>query len=89
MFKDAETLVDDFFDEGERALRERGVDLPVTREEESGSADAGKPSFNSVEAVGSVDSRRLRPSIHALNTFITRSPRWSITFTAEEALADW
>ena len=33
---------------------------------------------------GSVDSRRLCQSIHALNTFITRSPRWSITFTAEK-----
>lgn len=35
-FKDAETLIDDFFDEVERVLRERGVSLRVTREEESG-----------------------------------------------------
>ena len=35
-FKDAETLIDDFFDEVERVLRERGVSLQVTGEEESG-----------------------------------------------------
>jgi hypothetical protein len=34
-FKDAKTLNDDFFDEGERVLRERGVDMRVTGEEES------------------------------------------------------
>ena len=31
--KDAETLIDDFFDEVERVLRERGVDLRVIEEE--------------------------------------------------------
>jgi hypothetical protein len=34
VFKDAETLIDDFFDEVERVLGERGVALRVTREEE-------------------------------------------------------
>jgi hypothetical protein len=29
-FKDAETLLDDFFDEVERTLLERGVDVRVT-----------------------------------------------------------
>ena len=32
-FKDAETLIDDFFDEVERGLRERGVGLRVIGEE--------------------------------------------------------
>lgn len=32
-FKDAETLLDDFFDEVERTLRERGVEVRVTRVE--------------------------------------------------------
>ena len=31
MFKDAETLIDDFFGEVERVLRERGVSLEVVR----------------------------------------------------------
>jgi hypothetical protein len=30
-FKDAETLIDDFFDEVERVLRDRGIGLQVTR----------------------------------------------------------
>ena len=34
-FKDAETLLDDFFDEVERVLRGRGVGLRVTRTEAS------------------------------------------------------
>lgn len=34
VFEDAETLIDDFFDEVERVLRERGVGLHVIREEE-------------------------------------------------------
>ena len=34
VFRDAETLIDDFFNEVERVLRERGVGLRVTREEE-------------------------------------------------------
>jgi hypothetical protein len=34
VFKDAETLIDDFFDEVERVLRDRGVGLRVTGEEE-------------------------------------------------------
>ena len=34
VFKDAETLIDDFFNEVERVLRERGVGMAVTREEE-------------------------------------------------------
>ncbi len=34
VFKDAETLIDDFFDEVERVLQERGVGLRVTGEEE-------------------------------------------------------
>jgi hypothetical protein len=34
MFKNAETLLDDFFDEVERVLEERGVGLYVVREEE-------------------------------------------------------
>lgn len=33
VFKDAETLIDDFFDEVERVLRERGVGLRVIGEE--------------------------------------------------------
>ena len=36
LFTDAQTLLDDFFDEVERILRERGVSLRVTRDEESG-----------------------------------------------------
>jgi len=35
VFKDAETLIDNFFDEVERVLRERGVGIRVTRAEES------------------------------------------------------
>src|SRR5713226_4812160 len=35
VFKDAETLIDDFFDAVERVLRERGVGLLVTGEEET------------------------------------------------------
>jgi hypothetical protein len=35
VFKDAETLIDDFFDEVERTLRERGVGLRVIKEAES------------------------------------------------------
>jgi len=35
MFKDAETLIDDFFDEVERVLGERGVGMRVTRTEQS------------------------------------------------------
>jgi hypothetical protein len=34
IFKDAETLIDNFFDEVERILRERGIDLRITKEEE-------------------------------------------------------
>jgi hypothetical protein len=34
-FKDAETLLDDFFDEVERVLRDRGIGLRVTRTESS------------------------------------------------------
>jgi hypothetical protein len=34
-FKDAETLIDDFFDEVERVLTERGVSLRVIGEQES------------------------------------------------------
>lgn len=34
-FKDAETLIDDFFNEVERVLRDRGVGLKVTRTEVS------------------------------------------------------
>jgi hypothetical protein len=34
-FKDAETLIDDFFDEVERVLRDRGIALQVTRTETS------------------------------------------------------
>ena len=34
-FKDAETLIEDFFDEVERVLRERGVGLRVTKTEAS------------------------------------------------------
>ena len=34
-FKDAETLIDDFFDEVERVLRDRGIGLQVTRAEAS------------------------------------------------------
>jgi hypothetical protein len=34
-FKDAATLIDDFFDEVERVLTERGVSLRVIGEEES------------------------------------------------------
>ena len=34
-FKDAETLIEDFFDEVERVLRDRGVGLEVTRTESS------------------------------------------------------
>ena len=34
-FKDAETLLDDFFDEVERVLRDRGIGLRVTRTEAS------------------------------------------------------
>ncbi|PYR45916.1 MAG: hypothetical protein DMF89_23855 [Acidobacteria bacterium] len=34
VFKDAETLIDDFFDEVERVLRERGDGLRVAEEEE-------------------------------------------------------
>ena len=34
-FKDAETLIDDFFDEVERVLRDRGIGLRVTRTEAS------------------------------------------------------
>ena len=34
VLKDAETLIDDFFNEVERVLRERGVGMAVTREEE-------------------------------------------------------
>lgn len=36
LFTDALTLLDEFFDEVERSLRERGVSLRVTRDEESG-----------------------------------------------------
>lgn len=35
MFKDAETSIDDFFDEVERVLGERGVGMRVTRTEQS------------------------------------------------------
>jgi hypothetical protein len=35
VFKDAQTLIDDFFDEVERVLRERGVGLRVASDEES------------------------------------------------------
>jgi hypothetical protein len=35
VFKDAETLIDDSFDAVERVLRERGVGLRVTGEEET------------------------------------------------------
>jgi hypothetical protein len=35
VFKTAERLLDDFFDEVERVLDERGVSLRVTKEEES------------------------------------------------------
>jgi hypothetical protein len=34
-FRDAETLLDDFFDEVERVLRDRGIGLRVTRTESS------------------------------------------------------
>jgi len=34
-FTDAETLLDDFFDEVERVLRDRGIGLQVTRTETS------------------------------------------------------
>jgi hypothetical protein len=34
-FKDAETLIDDFFDEVERVLNERGVDMTVVEVEET------------------------------------------------------
>jgi len=34
-FKDAETLIDDFFDEVERVLSERGVDTTVIEVEET------------------------------------------------------
>jgi len=34
-FKDAETLLDDFFDEVERVLRDRGIGLRVTKTEAS------------------------------------------------------
>jgi hypothetical protein len=34
-FTDAETLIDDFFDEVQRVLRDRGVGLRVTRTEAS------------------------------------------------------
>jgi hypothetical protein len=34
-FKDAETLIDDFFDEVERVLNERGVDTTVVEVEET------------------------------------------------------
>ncbi len=34
-FKDAETLIDDFFDEVERVLNERGVDTTVVKVEET------------------------------------------------------
>lgn len=34
-FKDAETLIDDFFDEVERVLGERGIDTTVIKVEES------------------------------------------------------
>jgi len=34
-FKDAETLIDDFFNEVERVLRDRGIGLKVTRTESS------------------------------------------------------
>lgn len=34
-FKDAETLLDDFFDEVERVLRERGVGLRVIKDSET------------------------------------------------------
>ena len=34
-FKNAETLIDDFFDEVERVLRDRGIGLQVTRTEAS------------------------------------------------------
>ena len=36
VFKDAETLIDDFFDEVERVLEERGVSVQVIRVETSG-----------------------------------------------------
>ena len=36
VFKDAETLIDDFFDEVERVLGERGVSVQVIRVETSG-----------------------------------------------------
>lgn len=35
MFKDAETLIDDFFDEVDRVLGERGVGIRVVRAEET------------------------------------------------------
>jgi len=35
-YTDAPTLLDDFFEEVEQVLRERGVGLQVTRDEESG-----------------------------------------------------
>lgn len=35
VFKDAETLIDNFFEEVERVLRERGIGSRVTRAEES------------------------------------------------------
>jgi hypothetical protein len=35
--KDVETLIDDFFDEAERVLRERGVELRVIADESKGS----------------------------------------------------
>jgi len=35
-FKDAATLIDDFFDEVERVLTERGISLRVVAEEETG-----------------------------------------------------
>lgn len=90
-FKNAETLIDDFFDEVERVLRDRGIGLrrhengsiteiemrhakvqslqslreemrAVARGERPTAADAGKPSFNSVEAIVRLltpDNRRL------------------------------
>jgi hypothetical protein len=36
VFTNAQRLLDDFFDEVERVLRERGVSLRVTKDEESG-----------------------------------------------------
>ena len=35
VFKDAATLIDDFFDEVERVLNERGVSTAVVRDEET------------------------------------------------------